>query len=180
MPRHLAVAPHLTLVELEHRYRAARDPVERTHWQVVWLVAGGRTCGDVAAVVGDPVDWVRKLVGQWNAGGPAALTDHRRTNPGGTPLLTQAQQEELRTALGGPAPDGGLWTGRKVATWIGERLGRPVGAQRGWEYLRTLGFTPQRPRPREARADPAAHAAFTNGGSNARSTVSAAPIPPRP
>jgi hypothetical protein len=31
MPRRLAIAPHLTIAELEHRDRSARDPVERTH-----------------------------------------------------------------------------------------------------------------------------------------------------
>jgi len=49
------------------------------------------------------------------------------------------------------------------------RLGRPVAPQRGWEQLRALGLTPQRPRPREERADPAAQAAFKKGGSPPRS-----------
>jgi transposase len=43
-------------------------------------------------------------------------------------------------------------------------LGRPVDPARGWEWMRRLGFTPQRPRPRETRADPAAQAAFKKGG----------------
>ena len=66
--------------------------------------------------------------------------------------------------LGGPAPDGGLWTGRQVAHWIGAMLGRPVDPARGWEWMRRLGFTPQRPRPRETRADPAAQDVFKKGG----------------
>ena len=180
MPRHLTVVPHLTIPELERRYRSARDPVERTHWQVVWLVGGGRTCAEVAAVVGYSVEWVRKLIGRWNAAGPAALSDRRHRNPGGTPLLNPALRDELRRALAGPAPDGGLWTGPKVADWIGARVGRRVGAQRGWEYLCRLGFRPLRPRPREVRADPAAQRAFQKGGSNARSTGSIGRIPPRP
>jgi transposase len=32
--------------------------------------------------------------------------------------------------------------------------------QRGWEWMRRLGFTPPWPRPRETRADPEAQAAF--------------------
>jgi transposase len=180
MPRRLTAAAHLPVDELERRYRAARDPVERTHWQVVWLVAGGRACAEVASVVGYSVDWVRKVIRRYNAGGPAAVRDRRHGNPGGTPLLTPAQQAELREALGGPPPDGGLWTCRKVADWIGARLGRPVGEQRGWEYLCRLGFSPQRPRPREERADAGAQAAFKKGGSKPRSTRSTAPTPPQP
>ncbi len=50
--------------------------------------------------------------------------------------------------------------GRRGATWIAGVVGHPVSAQRGWEYLRRLGFTPRVPRPRHAKADPAAQAAF--------------------
>jgi transposase len=165
MPRRLTAAPHLPLEELERRYRAARDPVARTHWQIVWLVAAGRTCPQVAAVAGYSVDWVRAVLGRYNREGPAGLGDRRHANPGAAPLLTAAQQEELRAALAGPAPDGGLWTCRKVADWIGARVGRPVAEARGWEYLRRLGFSPQRPRPRATAADPAAQEAFKKGGS---------------
>jgi len=164
MPRRLAVVPHLPVAELERRYRAARDPVARSHLHIVWLVASGRPCPEAAAAAGYSVDWVRTVVRRYNAGGPAGLGDRRRGNPGAPPLLAPVQQEELRAALAGPAPDGGLWTGRKVAGWIGARVGRPVGEQRGWEYLQRLGFSPQRPRPRETRADPDAQAAFKKGG----------------
>jgi transposase len=45
------------------------------------------------------------------------------------------------------------------------QLGRPVAEVRGWEALRRLGFSPQRPRPRAATADPEAQDAFKKGGS---------------
>ncbi|MFT4041385.1 MAG: winged helix-turn-helix domain-containing protein, partial [Thermomicrobiales bacterium] len=110
-------------------------------------------------------EWVRLLVHRYNAEGPAALDDGRRRNPGRAPLLDADQQAALRMALGGPAPDGGVWTCRWVAHWMTEALGRPVGPQRGWVWLRTLGFTPQRPRPRETRADAAVQEAWKKGGS---------------
>jgi transposase len=180
MPRHAAVADHHALDALEHRYRSARDPVERTHWQAIWLVAGGRTCAETAAIVGYSLTWLRTLIRRYNADGPDGVVDHRRANPGGAPLLTPAQKTELRAALDAPPPDGGLWTCQKVADWIGAQLGRPVAEQRGWDYLQRLGFSPQRPRPREERADPGAQAAFVKGGSKASSTPSGVPIPPRP
>lgn len=77
------------------------------------------------------------------------------------PLLNQEQQEALRQALAGPAPDGGLWNSPKVAAWIKEYTGREqVHPQRGWDYLRRLRHTPHVPRPRSEQADPAAQAAF--------------------
>ncbi len=63
-------------------------------------------------------------------------------------MLNVAQRARLRAALAGPAPEGGLRTGRQVAAWMSAEVGRPVGVQRGWEYLHQVGFTPQRPRPR--------------------------------
>ena len=175
MPRRLPVPPHLPAADLEARYRRARDPVERSHWQIVWLLATGRPTAEVAAVTGYSVPWVRRVARRYAEGGPAALGDRRRANPGAPPLLDPARQAALRAALAGPAPDGGLWTGRKVAAWMARELGRPVGEQRGWEWLRRLGFTPQRPRPRQARADPAAQAAFKGGAARPRSTPSRRP-----
>lgn len=165
MPRLLTVAPHLPVAELAARYRRARAPVERSHWHMVWLVADGYRVPEVAALVGYTANWVREIVRRYNADGPAGITDRRHANPGAPPLLSPAQREELRQVLAAPPPDGGLWTARKVAAWMAERLGRPVGEVRGWEALRTLGFTPQRPRPRATAADPAAQDAFKKGGS---------------
>jgi transposase len=162
--RRLLIPPHLTLDELEQRYRRADDPVARSQWQMLWLVSGGMPTAEVARVTGYSVNWVREVARRYREEGPAGVGDRRHHNPGAAPLLDAAQQEQLRVALGGPAPCGDLWTCRSVAAWMSQTLGRPVSEQRGWEWMRRLGFTPQRPRPRETRADPAAQAAFKKGG----------------
>jgi transposase len=170
MPRCLELGPHLASEELERRYRACRDPVERSHWQMLWLVAQGYRCPAVAALVGYSEDWVRTIVHRYNADGPDGVTDRRRTNPGQRPLLTPALREELRAALATAPPDGGLWTSPKVAAWMAERLGRPISKQRGWEALHRLGFTMHQPRPQATTADPAAQDAFKKGGLPPRGT----------
>jgi transposase len=180
MARRLEIPPHLPIDELERRYRRARDPVERSHWQIVWLLAAGHPTAEVCRVTGYCANWVREVAKRYRAGGPAALGDRRHANPGAPPLLSPAQQARLRAALGGPAPDGGLWTGRKVAAWMSAELGRPVGEVRGWEWMRKLGFTPQRPRPRETRADAGAQEGFKRGGSKRPSPRSGAATPPPP
>jgi transposase len=169
VPRRLAVAPHLDPDELRARARAA-PAADRLRWLAVRLVAEGRPATEVGPLTGLSPEWVRALVRRYNAGGPGALADGRLGNAGGAPLLDAGQREELRAALAGPAPGGGLWTCRGVAAWIAERVGRPVAEARGWEWMVRLGFSPQRPRPREARADPGAQAAFKKGGSRPRST----------
>jgi transposase len=162
MTQKMVIAPHLTITELEERYRGAGDPVARSQWQIVWLLAGGLPTAEVARVTGYSVRWIQELARRYREG-PEAIGDRRHGNPGAAPLLTPQQQAQLRLVLTGPAPDGGLWTCRQVATWMSQTLGRPVREQRGWEWMRRVGFTPQRPRPRETRADPAAQDAFKKG-----------------
>ena len=182
MPRYATVAPHLAVDDLADRYRHAHDPVARTHWQIVWLVAQGHHVPEVAQLVGYTANWVRAIIRRYNADGPDALVDQRSAHRGGNPpLLSPALMTELAAAVAaGPAPDGGVWSCRQAAAWMSDRLGRPVADVRGWEALRSLGFTLQRPRPRATQADPEAQAAFKKGGSRRRWTRSALPIrPPR-
>ena len=48
MTRTINLQSHLTLPELEQRYRQAADVVAKTQWQVVWLFAQGRSTEDIA------------------------------------------------------------------------------------------------------------------------------------
>jgi transposase len=54
---------------LGRRYRAARDRVERGHLQVVWLLAQGRSRGEVARVTGLSGVWVAEIVRRYDAAG---------------------------------------------------------------------------------------------------------------
>ena len=55
-----------------------------------------------------------------------------------------------------------MWSGPKVARWIEEKTGiERVHAQRGFEYLRKAGMSPQVPRPHHAKgADASEREAF--------------------
>jgi transposase len=160
MPKHLHLQPHLTAAELERRYRQARDPHERSHYQIVWLVSQGRLTREVVAITGYCPNSVRGIVKRYNLEGPTGLQDRRRQLPGPTPLLTAEQQARLRAALASAPADGGQWSGPKVAEWMRQELGRPVAPQRGWDYLQQLRYSLQVPRPAHVRRDPAAQAAF--------------------
>jgi transposase len=39
MPKRLQIAPHLPVAELERRYRQASEGIERSHYQIIWLLA---------------------------------------------------------------------------------------------------------------------------------------------
>jgi hypothetical protein len=38
--------------ELENRYRKARDPVLRSHYQILWLIGEGKSTTEVMEVTG--------------------------------------------------------------------------------------------------------------------------------
>jgi transposase len=147
MPGRIFVAPHHSTEELERRYKAADNGIERGHLQIIWLLSQGRSAKFVAEVTGDTPTWVSKILWRYNDHGLAGLGDGRLDNPGAAPLLDQGQLEELRAVVSEPPPDGGLWTGRKVACWITGQIGRTVSPQRGVKYLRRLDLTRQLPRP---------------------------------
>ena len=69
---------------MENRYRKARDPVARSHYQIVWLISEGKSTRHVMEATGYSGGWIRQLARRYNAGGPEALGDHRHRNPGAT------------------------------------------------------------------------------------------------
>jgi transposase len=166
MPKRIELSPHATTEELEHRYRKAKDPVERSHHQIVWLLSEGKKTEEVCEVTGYSPGWVRKIARRYNERGVDALGDRRHSNPGarGRALLDEAGEEELLVALQGPPPawvGGGMWSGPKVALWIAQRNGlEKVHVQRGFEYLRRARYSPQVPRPSNARAEDSEREAF--------------------
>ena len=159
------IVGHLCVAELEARYRAARDATEARHFQAIWLLAQGRTFLEVAAVLAFVPRWLEELAARYNAFGPAALGDQRRRNGRTATLLTEAVLAALAERLKEPPEDGGLWSGPKVAAWMARHLGlAKVHPQRGWEALRRIGWSPQAPRPRHARAATAEEQAAFKGG----------------
>ncbi len=165
MPKKLRLEPHLSSKGLEERYRGACDPILRSHYQIAWLIAQGKTTSQVIEVTGYSRDWIQQLLRRYNEGGPGSLGDRRHRNPGARDraLLSEEDQRELSKVLEAPPEDGGLWNSAKVAAWIERKIGRKTHAQRGWEYLRKLGRTPKVPRPHHAQANEPEQEAFKKG-----------------
>src|SRR5450432_11462 len=160
MSRRIRLATHLSVEDLEQRYRAAHEPHERTWWQILWLLARGQTATAIAESTGYTRYWIGQIAKRYNAEGPDGMVNRQHTTSWRAPrMLSAQQQEELRAALAGPAPDGAKhWSCRAVADWMAATLGRPVAVQRGWEYLQRPKQSRQAPRPRHALADAAQQA----------------------
>jgi transposase len=147
------VADHLSVDDLEARLRSAQDPTATRHVQVIWLLARGHTIADVAAVTSFVPRWIEQLLARYNAHGPEALGDLRRRNGSAPSVLRPELLARLPERLATPPSDGGLWTGPKVAAWMAGELGlAAVLPQRGWEALKAINWSVQKPRPRHPAA----------------------------
>ena len=140
---------------MEGLYRKATDPVLRTHLLMAWRMSLGDSVGEVAQMVGYSEKWTREIARRYESEGVEGLGDRRHGNPGAREraLLDEEGKARLREALLEEAPTGGgMWSGPKVARWIEEKTGvEKVHAQRGWEYVRRVGMSPQVPRPSNAK-----------------------------
>src|SRR5215469_12562658 len=158
MARRIQLATHLSVADLEQRYRAAHEPHERSWWQILWLLARGQTATAIADTTGYHRAWIGQIAKRYNTDGPAGMINRQRTTSWRAPRMLSAElQAELRAALAGPSPEGAKrWRAREVADWMAAKLGRPVATQRGWDSLQRLKHSQQVPRPQHALADAAA------------------------
>src|SRR5258708_11830332 len=154
MPRHIRLEPHLAVDELERRYRAAKEPHERSWYQILWLLAKGQTARAIAVSTSYSPYWIGQIAKRYNTQGPAGMINRQYTHSHrAAPLLSAEQLAELAEAVRGPAPEGDHWLGRTVAAWMSQKLGRPVSVYLGWAYLVRLDGKRRKPRPRHVLAD---------------------------
>jgi len=124
--------------ELEAHLAAATAPDERRRVQVLLCLAAGVPLTDIVGMTGYRPRSIRQIAHRYIRIGAESLVDQRAFAQGAASLLSAEEQIELCNALQGVPPDGGAWTGVKVAQWMAVKTGRPVHRQRGWEYLRRL------------------------------------------
>lgn len=179
MTRRIRLEPHLTVEELERRYRAAKEPHERSWYQILWLLGKGQLAREIAESTGYSRYWIGQVARRYNTEGPEGLVNRQYTHSHRAPLTLSAEQlAELAEAVRGPAPEGDHWIGRTVAQWMRAKLGRPVSVQLGWAYLVRLEGKRRRPRPRHVQADTKEQEAFKK--SSARSSKPSRPPSPTP
>ena len=156
------VVDHLSVSALEEKYRSCTDVTAARHVQAIWLLAKGHDIAEVSATVSYARRWVERLLARYNAEGVEALGDRRRRNGMRPSVLKPELLDKLKARLRAPPPDGGLWTSSKVAAWMAGELGlAAVLPQRGWEALKAIGWSVQKPRPRHpASATPEEREAF--------------------
>ena len=58
MPKRITIAPHLSLEELQSRFRQVKTPTCAHLNQIIWLLANGKTTAEVMAVTGYSRGWI--------------------------------------------------------------------------------------------------------------------------
>lgn len=117
------VSDHLGVVKLQARWRESRDATLARHYQVVWLLAEGRSCAEVARLTGFVRRWVEELVARYNCFGPSSLGDRRRGNGAAPQILTPEVLAMLSERVKTAPDDGGVWIAKKVALVMAADLG---------------------------------------------------------
>src|SRR5690349_4731578 len=102
MSRRIRLEPYLADDELHDRYRRTSDPVERSRWHFLWLLAGGMTATAVARATGYSAYWIGQIARRYNRDGADGVRDRRHTRS--TTLvrhlvLSPSQQAQLQEAL---------------------------------------------------------------------------------
>ncbi len=117
------VADHLSISDLEQRFRGCKDPVDARHVQATWLLAQGHTVGSTSKVTAFGPHWIEQLLERRKASSPGVLANGRRRNGLKPNLLTPEVLDAVRLRLAEPPPDGELWSSRKVAEVMAAHLG---------------------------------------------------------
>lgn len=147
------IEAHLSIPELEARYKTAVDPIGKSHFHALWLLSSGYEVEEVAELLSFSPRWVRALGKRYNEGGAEALGDQRVHNGTKPTILTPEALAALTERIKTPPDAGGLWTGPKIARWLAKFHGlRSVHDQRGWDALIAIGYSIQQPRPRHPDA----------------------------
>jgi transposase len=162
MARRIKLKDHLTTEELRRRYRACQRAQEKVRWRALYLISEGILAAEAARRVGRSSSWITKLVARYNRDGADSVKRQQSERKHGPrPRVNAALAKQLDQALRAAAPDGGLWTGPKVAAWIAKQTGQGVHQTTGWRVLQRLGFSLQTPRPaNKHRASTEEQAAF--------------------
>lgn len=159
MPKRAYIVPHLNANELKDKYRKTKDSVESRRWHFLWKVAIGWSVNNSARAVGISTSYGWKILKKYNEKGICGITNEKKKNHehsrGLKPLLNEQRFLQLTEEIKKRPADGGIWTGPKVARWIEEVTGmEKVWNQRGWDYLKKLKYSWQKPRPKHRKGNP--------------------------
>jgi transposase len=149
------------VASLQARSRRERRADVRSRLHGLWLVRGGRSAREAAAVLGVHERTVTRWLGWYRAGGLAAVEGRHAGGQGAPSFLTAGQREELADEVA----SGRFRTAAEIRAWVAERWGVAYTEGGMYALLGRLECVPKVPRPLHERPDPAAQERWKRGGS---------------
>ncbi len=146
---------------LHRQYRAAKVPEVRTRLHALWLLRRGEPPAAVVSALGVGLRSVHRWLQWYREGGLAQVCGRRKGGPGKPSFLTPDQEQQVVAA----AAAGMFATAQAVRDWIEAQFGVVYTRDSMYTLLPRLGIRLKVPRPRHAKTDPQAQAAWQKGGS---------------
>jgi len=128
----------------------------------VLLVCAGKTCYEVAELLGHSPRTIEYWVNRFERSGFAGLEEGER--PGRPPTLDERTCErvgrDLRRSPRELGHEANLWDGKLLRHHLAARYGVQLGVRQCQRLFRQLGFRRRKPRPVIAQGDPQAQRAY--------------------
>jgi hypothetical protein len=103
MARRIHLRTDITVDELERRYRAAKEPHERSWWQILWLLFRGQLAKGIAESTGYSRYsryWIGQIAKRYSAEGADGMHNRQYTHSHrAQPLLSAEQLADLAVAV---------------------------------------------------------------------------------
>ena len=148
MPAPIKLLPHLTTEEMKTKFYNCQRAQEKLRWQALYLISKGEKRGHIIRRLGRTQGWIANLVKHYNQEGESAVLNKKIGQLKSSRRVSAELAIELEAALRQRAPDGGIWTSNKVATWIQEKTGEKTHPTTALRAMHRLGFSLQSPRPK--------------------------------
>lgn len=161
--KRLTIADSPTMIlALQDEIRRSQEARYDHRLHGILLVAHGKSCAEVAQLLGDSPRTVQYWIRRFEAEGLSGLVEEQRS---GRPARLSAEQlQEIEAALRSSPTEVGLpvnlWDGKALSEFIQQRFGVNLGVRQCQRLFRQLGFRLRTPRPVIARADPERQAEY--------------------
>jgi len=156
----MRVREHDSVAELKRLAKREKRAAMVRRLQVVILARQGQTAPQVVEATGVSRRTVQEWVQRYNAGGLEGLADRRRG--GNRRHLSADQERQVCQYLDHVSadPHDGVRHGKDLRRWLERQFGVLYSLTGVYDLLHRLGYSCLMPRPRHAKADPQAQAAF--------------------
>jgi len=128
----------------------------------VLLICSGKSCYDVADLLGHSPRTIQYWVDRFEQSGFAGLEEHERPGRPGAldEALRQRIGQDLRQSPRQLGYGQNLWDGKLLSHHLDEQYGVELGVRQCQRLFRDLGFRRRKPRPVIAQADPEAQRTY--------------------